>query len=218
MTRWAAALLVLITACSVFAQTYTYIGALGGIATLSADAGSQRTAQGLALSSYAPSNGGALDLLAGIHLHDYFSVQANYIWNRNDLVLNSSTGTGTDYEDARSSSQHAGIFDFLVYFRQRDSWIRPYLALGIGVSHLTSSRTLLIASNGTPALPPKIFSSTGPVLRSHVGIDLKLKPKLYFRYSFSETIGHNEISKNLSPPGPRKLANFQNLFGFVVRF
>lgn len=102
--------------------------------------------------------------------------------------------------------------------RQRDSWIRPYLALGIGVSHLTSSRTLLIASNGTPALPPKIFSSTGPVLRSHVGIDLKLKPKLYFRYSFSETIGHNEISKNLSPPGPRKLANFQNLFGFVVRF
>jgi len=216
MTRWAAVLFVLITACSAFAQTY--IGVLAGIATLSADAGSQRTAQGLALSSYAPSNGGALDLFAGMHLHDYFSVQANYIWNRNDLVLNSSTGTGTDYADARSSSQHAGIFDFLVYFRERDSWIRPYLALGIGISHLTSSRTLLIASSGTPALPPKSFSSTGPVLRSHVGIDLRLKPKLDFRYSFSETIGHNEISQNLSPPGPRKLANFQNLFGFVVRF
>ena len=216
MTRWAAVLFAFITACSASAQTY--IGALGGIATLSADAGSQRTAQGLALSSYAPSNGGALDLFAGMHLHDYLSVQANYIWNRNDLVLNSSTGTGTDYEDARSSSQHAGIFDFLVYFRRRDSWIRPYLALGFGISHLTSSRTRLIASSGTPALPPAVFSSTGPVVRSHVGIDLRLKCKLDFRYSFSETIGHNEISQNLSPPGPRKLANFQNLFGFVVRF
>jgi len=214
--RWAAVLIVFITACSASAQTY--IGALGGIATLSADAGSQRTAQGLALSSYAPSNGGALDLFAGIDLRDYFSVQANYIWNRNDLLLNSSTGSGTDYEEDRSSNQHAGIFDFLVYFRKRDSWVRPYLALGVGVSHLTSSRTRLIASSGSPALPPTTFSSTGPVLRSHVGIDLRLKRNLDFRYSFSETIGHNEISQRLAPPAPRKLANFQNLFGFVVRF
>jgi len=37
------------------------------------------------------------------------------------------------------------------------------------------------------------------VLRTHVGVDLRLARKLAFRYSFSETIGHNEISKNLSP-------------------
>jgi len=55
------------------------------------------------------------------------------------------------------------------------------------------------------------------VFRSHVGIDLRLTEKLDFRYSFSEFIGHNELSKRLSPPGSSALKNFQNLFGFVVR-
>jgi len=55
------------------------------------------------------------------------------------------------------------------------------------------------------------------VFRSHVGIDLRLTGKLDFRYSFSEFIGHNELSKRLSPPGSSALKNFQNLFGFVVR-
>lgn len=214
MTRLAVVLLI--TACSAAAQTY--VGALGGIATLFADAGSQRTAQELNLSSYAPANGGALDLLVGMHVHNYFSVQANYIWNQNDLVLNSSSRTGVFYQQARSSSQNAVIFDGLVYFRQRDSRIRPYLAIGAGISHLRSVQDHLIASSGAPVLPPARFSSTGPVLRSHVGIDLRLTRKVDFRYSFSETVGHNDISKQLSPPAPRKLANFQNLFGFVVRF
>src|SRR5947207_11661678 len=66
-----------------FAAVTPYVGAIGGIATLSADAGSQSTAQGLTLSSYGPKNGGALNIFAGAHLHDYFSVQADYIWNRN---------------------------------------------------------------------------------------------------------------------------------------
>lgn len=206
---------LLITVCSASAQTY--IGALGGITSLSADAGSQRTAAGLALSSYAPSNGGALDLFAGVHLHNYFSVQGDYIWNRNDLVLNSSSGTGRFYQEARSSTQSAGIFDFLAYFRRRNNRIRPYLAVGVGVSHLASTRERLIASSGGPVLPLATFSYTGPVLRSHVGIDLRSTRKVDFRYSFSETLGHNEISEQLSPPAPHKLANFQNLFGFVIR-
>jgi hypothetical protein len=83
---------------------------------------------------------------------------------------------------------------------------------------LTSTREQLIASSGAPSLPPLTFSSTGPVFQAHVGIDLRLARKLDFRYSFSEMIGLNEISKHLSPPAPRGLANFQNLFGFVVRF
>lgn len=129
-----------------------------------------------------------------------------------------SSGSGAFYQQARSSSQNAVIFDGLVYFRQRDSRIRPYLAIGTGISHLTSAQDHLIAASGAPVLPPTKFSSTGPVLRSHVGIDLRLRRKVDFRYSFSETLGHNEISKELSPPAPRYLANFQNLFGFVVRF
>ena len=207
-----------VLAISVSART-TYVGASGGIATLSADAGSRGTAQGLSLSSYAPANGGALNVFAGVHLHNYFSVQVNYIWNENDLILNSSSSsTGAFYQESRSSSQNSGIFDFLIYFRRRSSRVRPYLGTGVGVVHLASTREKLIASSGAPSLSPLTFTSTGLVFRSHVGIDLRLARKLDFRYSFSEMIGQNEISKHLAPPAPRGLENFQNLFGFVVRF
>ena len=202
---------------TVSAQVTPYVGVLGGIATLSGDAGSQATTQGLNLSSYAPANGGAINAFAGLHLHDYFSVQANFIWNRNKLRLNSaSSGTGASYQEDRNSSQEAGVLDFLVYFRRRSSWVRPYLGTGVGVIHLSSTQTGLISSQGSPVLPPSHFSSTGPVFRSHVGIDLRLTHKLDFRYSFSEFIGHNEISQHLSPPASGSLKNFQNLFGFVV--
>lgn len=203
----------------VFASVIPYAGAIGGIATLSADAGSQSTSQGLRLSSYSPMNGGALNIFVGAHVHDYFSVQVNYIWNRNDLVLNSTaSGTNTFYQQGRSSSQHAGVVDFLLYFRNRRSWIRPYLGTGGGIIHLNSKAERLIDSSGSPALPPSTFSSTRPVFRSHVGMDLRISQRLAFRYSFSEFIGKNDISKHLSPPASRRLANFQNLFGFVVRF
>jgi Outer membrane protein beta-barrel domain len=202
-----------------FASVMPYAGAIGGIATLSADAGSQATSQGLKLSSYGPTNGGALNVFVGAHLHNYFSLQVNYIWNRNDLVLNSSaSGSGTFYEQARSSSQHAGVVDFLLYFRNRSSWIRPYLGTGGGIIHLNSIAERLTASGGSPILPPSTFSSTRPVFRSHVGMDIRISKRVDFRYSFSEFIGKNDISKHLSPPAPRRLANFQNLFGFVVHF
>jgi hypothetical protein len=201
-----------------FGGVVPYAGAMGGIATLSADAGSQRVAQGLNLSSYAPANGGALDLFAGADLHDYFSLQGDFIWNRNQLLLNSSSATGAFYQQDRGCSQKAAIFGVLIYFRRGRSRIRPYLGGGAGVAHLSSAAERLAGSGGGPALPPAEFSWTGPVWRTHVGIDLRLIRQLGFRYSFSETIGHNEISKNLSPPGSRGLANFQNLFGFVVRF
>jgi hypothetical protein len=214
-----AALLAILPETSV-AVTLPYAGAIGGIATLSADAGSERVAQGLNLSSYAPSNGGALDLFLGADVHDYFSVQGDFIWNRNSLRLNAAnSATRAFYQEDRSSSQEAGIFSLLVYFRPRTSRIRPYLAVGGGLLHLSSAADrVVVSSGGAVAIPPASFSSTGPVLRTHVGLDLKLAGKLAFRYSFSETIGHNEISRNLSPPASRGLANFQNLFGFVIRF
>lgn len=195
-----------------------YAGAMGGIATLSADAGSQRVAEGLNLSSYAPANGGALDVFAGADLHDYFSVQGDFIWNRNQLRLNSSSATGAFYQQDRGSTQKVAIFGVLIYFRRRRSRIRPYLGGGAGIAHLSSGAERLAGSQGAPALPPAEFAWNGPVWRTHVGIDVRLCHKVDFRYSFSETIGHNEISKNLSPPAPRGLANFQNLFGFVARF
>jgi len=208
----------LMTSLSAWAQVTPYVGLIGGVATLSGDGGSQRTATGLSLSSYSPANGGALNAFAGLDLHNYFSVQGNFIWNRNSLHLNSASSGGSFYQEDRSSSQEAGVLDFLVYFRGRNSKIRPYLGTGAGIIHFASNLERVVASGAAPVLPLGQFSNTGPVFRSHVGIDLRIRRKLSFRYSFSEMIGHNPISKQLSPPGPRGLKNFQNLFGFVTRF
>jgi hypothetical protein len=212
-------LLLCLFGLPVSAEVVPYAGVIGGIATLSADAASELSSQGLSASSYSPKNGAALNGFVGLHLNNYFSLQANYIWNRNDLILSSTSSlTDTFYQQARTSSQHAAVLDFLIYFRGQDSHIRPYLGTGGGIIHLSSKEGLLLASGGSPSLPPSTFSSTQAVFRSHVGIDLRLRDGLDFRYSFSEMIGRNEISKHLSPPAPRGLANFQNLFGFVLRF
>ena len=73
-----------------------------------------------------------------------------------------------------------------------------------------------LAQGLEPPVGPIASSRIG--LRSHVGIDIRLSPRLRFRYSFSETLSGNPISRSLTPPAPRRLANFQNLFGFVSHF
>ena len=154
------AVLLLFTSVSALAEVTPYVGIVGGVATLSADAGSQPSNGGLSLSSYAPANGGALNVFAGADLHNYFSVQGNVIWNRNSLHVNSTSSSGTFYQEDRSSSQYAGILDFLIYFRKRTSRIRPYLGTGGGFIHLSSSLQRVVASGGSPTLPPPQFSST----------------------------------------------------------
>jgi hypothetical protein len=214
-----AAWLFFASATALGAQMTPYAGVIGGVATISADGGVQTTGSGLSLSSYAPSNGGALNVFAGLPIHNYVSLQIDYIWNQNRLQLNSATSdSNVFYQEERSSTQQAVILDGLLYFRDRRSRIRPYLGVGVGAAHLSSTETKLVAAGGNPVLPPSHFASTDPVLRSHVGIDLRLAARLDFRYSFSDTIGRNPISKYLDPPGTRLLENFQNLFGFVVRF
>ncbi len=201
------------------AQVTPFAGALGGVATLSADARSLPTSHGLNVSLYKPANGPTLNFIAGVHLNQYLSVQASYGWNRNDLTLSSSSsGSNSFYVEQRSSSQRAALFDLLVYFRKRDERLRPYLSVGTGVVHFASTRQNQIALNGTPTLPQTRFSSTQPALRVAVGIDVAVTHRLALRYSFGETVRHNDISAQLSPPGERILANFQNLVGFVVRF
>ncbi len=93
---------------------------------LSADAGSRTTSGGLNLSSYAPANGGALDLFAGVNTRNYFTLQMDYIRNGNDLRLNStSSDSATFYQEDRKSSQQAVMFNAMIYFRRTDSRIRP---------------------------------------------------------------------------------------------
>jgi len=203
------------------AQTRIFVGALGGVSTLSADGQSVIEQSTTAVSLYSPENGPALNLLGGAHLNDFLSVQGNYVWNQNRLTLTSTRFSDAGqmlYQQRRSSSQHSVIGDLLLYFRNRRSWIRPYLSAGVGLVHFTSSEDEVLAVRGAPALPPKKFTSTEPALRAAVGIDLTLSRGWALRYSFSETLRRNSISAQLSPPGQRNLANFQNLFGLIKTF
>jgi hypothetical protein len=198
-----------------------YFGALGGMATLSADGRYILSGTSSQTSLYKPENGAALNLFGGWDFSQYASLQANYIWNRNDLTLVSTAfgpAGASDYQQARTSEQSSAIADLLVYFRDRKSRVRPYLSGGTGAVWLSSSTKALVTATGSPPIPPQQFSDTNVDLRVAVGMDVRLAQGWWFRYSFSETISANPISDELSPPGQRMLKNFQNLFGLVRRF
>jgi Outer membrane protein beta-barrel domain len=203
------------------AQAQFYAGVLGGLATLSGDNRSLLSPGSTAFSSYGTQNGPAVEVVFGRHLSDYFTVQGNYIWNRNKLTLTSvvfSNGVQQSYQELRSSSQRSALVDLLVYFRRRSSRLRPYLSVGTGLVHLYSSQQQVVQLFGTPSLPPQNFSANVIALHVPVGIDVKLVKGWSFRYTFSETLSQNPISKRLSPQGQGNLKNFQNLFGLVLRF
>jgi hypothetical protein len=197
-----------------------FVGALVGVSTLQADGQSVTSPSDAALSLYKPENGLALNLFGGWHLAEYFSVQANWMWNRNDLALVASTTAapgGAFYEQHRRSHQSAIDVDGVIYFRRRDSAVRPYLGTGLLVFWFSSGEIVSATSRGLDP-PQGEIASVHIGLRSHVGIDIALAGRLRFRYSFSETISSNPISPSLTPPGERRLANFQNLFGIVREF
>ncbi len=198
-----------------------YAGALGGLSTLSADARSVIGPQVASFSLYKPENGASVGLFLGRHLTDYLSFQANYGWNRNDLMLSATTASPqgeTLYQEARDSSEQSFLGNLLLYFRNRRTWARPYLSVGTGIVRFHSRETGLSALVGMPTLPPQEFSSVAAALRVAVGIDMTIHGRWAFRYTFSETIRGNPISERLSPPGQRNLATFQNLFGVVRTF
>jgi opacity protein-like surface antigen len=197
-----------------------YAGVLVGVSTLSADGRATTQPSRAEASLYKPENGPALNLFVGVHLGRYFTVQSNYVWNRNDLALFSSvtsTEGGRFYEQPRTSTQHAVIGDALLYFRALGSGVRPYLSTGAGLVRFRSESTGKGVAGGLPP-PDGEIASTRLALRVAVGIDLAMGDRWSVRYSFSETISGNPISARLTPPGERNLANFQNLFGVIRRF
>lgn len=204
-----------------FAQGRAYAGAVAGFSILSADASSSLSPQAGATASYDPKNGAALNLFAGIHFSDYISFQGNYLWNRNPVTLSAArfgVNPAEFYEQKRSSRQHAVIGDFLLYFRDRESWARPYLSGGVGMTHFESAAQGAGISSGALPPPPQEFSSNFAVLRVAVGLDVRVHGSWYARYSFSESISTNPLSDQLSPRGGRVLKNFQNLFGLFRTF
>jgi hypothetical protein len=202
-------------------QRQFYLGALGGLATLSGDGRDVVTASSAATSVLDPKNGPAATIFFGTHLFNYVSIQGNYIWNDNDVTLVSALSSpagASFYRQPELSTQDAFIGDVLVYFRKRGGRIRPYLSQGGGLVHISSRFTGTTLARGTLMLPPAHSASTAAASRTSVGLDVCLSRGWYFRYTFGETISHNPISAQLSPPGTRLLKNFQNVFGIYRTF
>jgi hypothetical protein len=197
-----------------------FVGGLFGVSTLSADARAVTSPDEAHVSLYKPENGPAVNALAGVHATRFVSVQANYIWNRNDLTLLASSvapAGGVFYEQARPSTQHAVFADALLYFRSRDSGVRPYLSGGLGLVRFESDAATRTLEHGMAA-PSGAITATRAALRVAVGIDLRVAEAWSLRYSFSEAISGNPVSARLTPPAERNLMNFQNLFGLVLGF
>jgi len=214
-------LCVLLTPAILQAQSRFFVGGIGGIATLSADGQTLITTESVSFSTYRPSNGAAFNVFGGTHLNEFLSLQGNYVWNHNQMTVTASKASSDSlnvYEERRESSQHGAILDLLLYFRNRESWARPYLSAGSGVVRFKSDHRESLNDRGAPARLPIEFTSTDLALRVAVGIDIAIGRQFAFRYSFSETIRKNPVSSRQSPPGDRNLANFQNLFGIVKYF
>ena len=148
-----------------------FAGALFGVSALSGDAQAVTTGADAAVSLYDPKNGSALNVFGGIQVTQYFAIQVNWMWNRNDLTLvssDTSPQSGGFYEQTRGSSQHALVFDGLIYFRRLDSAIRPYLGTGLSVVRFSSEEDGSLAQVLTP--PAGEIRSTHIGLRSHLGI------------------------------------------------
>lgn len=173
-----------------------YVSGLGGVAALSGAAAAQSSPP--ATSSYDAKVGAAFNMEAGYHFNDWISVQAGYIWNRNQIVTTEFNGVALVQRSSRQS-QHAVGGEMLLYFRPRSSWVRPYLSAG-------------------PAWV-RMMSANERGLRVAVGADLiHQKSGWGFRYSFSEMITPNAFGAALRPSSGVPLMNFQNLFGVVKRF
>lgn len=168
-----------------------------------------------------PENGPAMQFFAGRQFRDYFSAQASYGWNSNDVAFTGTSFAGgreTTFEQARSSRQNSAGGDAMIYFRPRTSRLRPYLSGGAGVVHLSSTAGRTLIAKGSPILPAEKFSHTNVYWRTTVGMDVRLAGGWWFRYSFFETLSNNGLSSELAPPGQRRLLNFQSQFGIFRTF
>ena len=197
-----------------------FVGVISGSAQLSGDPSSLVTPTGFATSVYKPETGPAINAFVGIHLREYVTLQANYTWNRNDVAFFAARGTPTDsrfYEQPHSTTHHTVIGDVLVYFRERSSRVRPYLSGGLGLLRLSSERRPGLIDGGlTP--PPSTFTTTDFTTRVAVGADISVGNGWSIRYSFSENLGPNPLSRQLDPQGTRGLMSFQNLIGAMREF
>ena len=170
---------------------------------MSADGRSVTTGDSIATSLYKPENGPTVTAVVGSHFSEYVSVQGTYDWDRNDLTLVSSNPAGgpdSFYEQARKATQHTAIAELMVYFRKRQSRVRPYLSVGGGVVRLRSPASTIDLLAGSEQLAPGSTDSSDEALRVAVGIDVFIKGGWAFRFTFSETVRLQPDQRPALPP------------------
>lgn len=198
-----------------------FVGAGAGVSTLSADGQTRIDNAATAISLYKPENGPSAHAFIGRQVSNYFSLQGSYTWNRNALSLTGSrvaNGVEATYQQNYRSRSHSAAGEGLLYFRPRASRFRPYLSGGFGLVNFNATAGAVTVSKGPVQLPAPTFKDTRPFWRTTVGIDIQIKSGFSFRYNFWETISSNPVSKQLSPPGARSLANFQSIFSLLKSF
>lgn len=177
------------------AVAQVFVTGLGGAAALSNGAAASQSP--VSASNYDSKVGQALNLAAGYHINDWFSVQAGYLWNRNRIVTTEIAGAAFVQRQSIPSQNALGA-DLLLYFRPRSSRIRPYLSVGPDWVYVLSQSKL--------------------GFRVAVGVDLMTRSGWGVRYTFSEMMSSNPFVQALTPPAKSKLMNFQNLVGIVKVF
>jgi outer membrane protein W len=212
------ALLLVLASPSFASDVVAFAGGMGVINAISADATSVTISQGIAASQYKPQIGPGLQLFAGAHFNNWISAQATWVWREADFsIIGTSSAPGQFFVERRSSSQSGAVIDGMMYFRPITSRIRPYLGVGLGFVRFESQRRSVVEQGSAAVLPSSRFSSIRPVLDVPVGIDLFLTKHVAFRYSFSETLRHNDIDDQLRPKGSSALLDFQNMFGIMFQ-
>ena len=213
-------LLALLPRPSIAQESVFFVGVIGGSVQLSGDPTTVATPTGFATSGYKPETGVAVNAFVGRHIREYVTLQANYTWNRNDVRFFAARGAATEslfFAQSHSTSHHTLIADVLVYFRERSSRIRPYLSGGFGLLRLSADKQPGMIDGGLRP-PPAMFTTIELASRVAVGVDVPIGDGWSVRYSFSENLGPNPLSRQLEPQGTRGLMNFQNLVGVMRAF
>ena len=141
--RRVAVLLFAVTA-GMPAQRNNFLGAYGGISTLSADGSTKASGAGVNYSGYKPENGPTAVVFGGRHIIDWVSLMGSYGWNRNQVLMHSGSSITPQayYEQPRTVTMHTWIGEVLIYFRDRRSRIRPYLSGGFGVTRTVTGEAV----------------------------------------------------------------------------
>ncbi len=213
-------LLLLFFLASGSAAGQWYAGGSAGIATLSGDGAASVTSTAAATAQYQPRIGLAAQAFTGRTIGNYLAAQAAFSWNRNQLTFVGldNSAAAFSFEQQRRSQQFTLGLDGLIYFRKRGERLRPYVSGGAGWLRASSSAAALLNASGTPPLPAAQFAAHKPYWRTAVGLDVTLKSRWRFRYTFWETVCTNPFGAELRPQGRALLLNFHNQFGLLREF